>query len=66
MSENILVIDKNTIELRKLREVLSREGYSVMTATDKETAIQICEQISVKFILGDADLLGCGKKVHKE
>jgi PleD family two-component response regulator len=62
MSENILIIEKNTIELRKLREMLTREGYSVMTATDSETAKQICKQIPIKFILGDIEELGCGKE----
>jgi len=62
MQENILIIDKNTIELRKLREVLTREGFGVMTATDSEMAKQICEQIPVKFVLGEAEELGFGKK----
>ncbi|MFZ4619947.1 MAG: hypothetical protein ACOYNS_05265 [Bacteroidota bacterium] len=61
MNINILVIDKNTVELRRLREVLTREGYSVMTATDSNTAKQICNQIPVKFILGEVDELGYGK-----
>lgn len=62
MQENILIIDKNTTELRRLREVLTREGFGVMTATDSATAKQICEQISVKFILGEAEALGYSKK----
>lgn len=61
MPENILIIDKNTIELRKLREVLTREGYGVMTAMDTDTAKQICKQIPIKFILGEVDELGYGK-----
>lgn len=63
MQETILIIDKNTIELRKLREVLTREGFGVMTATDSAMAKQICEQISIKFILGEAEALGYGRKV---
>ena len=62
MSDNILIIDKNTTELRRLREVLVREGYSVMTATESETAKQICKQIPIKFILGDTEELGFGKE----
>ncbi len=62
MADTILIIDKNTVELRKLREVLTREGYGVMTATDSVTAKQICEQIPVKFILGEAESLGYEKK----
>ena len=64
MQENILIIDKNTIELRKLREVLTREGFGVMTATDSDTARQICAQISVKYILGEAESLGYGRKLQ--
>ena len=62
MSDNILIIDNNTVELRRLREILTREGYGVMTAMDIQTAKQICEQISVKYILGEAESLGYGKK----
>lgn len=62
MPDNILIIEKNTTELRKLREVLTREGYGVMTATDRETAKQICRQISIKYILGGTDVIGCGKE----
>lgn len=61
MPDNILIIDTNTIELRKLREVLTREGFSVMTAADGATAKQICRQIPIKFILGEVDELGYGK-----
>lgn len=60
MPEHILIIDKNTQELRKLRELLTREGYNVMTATDSETAKTICRQIPIKFILGETEELGCG------
>jgi len=62
MADNILIIDNNTNELRKLREVLTREGFGVMTATDSVTAKQICEQIPIKFILGETESLGYGKK----
>ncbi len=54
MPATILIIDSNTIELRRLREILTREGYSVMTATDAAMARQICERIPVKFILAEA------------
>lgn len=62
MQVNILIIDKNTVELRKLREVLTREGYGVMTATDNDMARKICDQISVKYILGEAESLGYGSQ----
>jgi PleD family two-component response regulator len=61
MEKHILVIDSNTAELRKLRELLSKEGYSIMTAVDKETAIQICQNIPIGFVLAEASLLGFPK-----
>jgi DNA-binding response OmpR family regulator len=58
MHEIILVVDPDTARLRKLREVLSREGFSIMTATDRETARQICRKIPVQLILGGTKELG--------
>lgn len=65
MPDNILIIDKDTTELRRLREILTREGYGVMTVIDNQTALQICEQIQIKFILGEAKALGYGKRETK-
>ena len=62
MSDTILIVDRDTTELRKLRELLTREGFGVMTATDIQTAKQICEQIPIKFVLGEAGILGYIKK----
>lgn len=61
MEKHILVIDFDTKELRRLREVLTKEGFSIMTATDKETAREICERIPIEFILGKASSLGFTK-----
>jgi PleD family two-component response regulator len=58
MKPTILVIAKDTTELRRLREILTREGYSIMTAMDRDTADQICKRIPIDFILGDAVLSG--------
>jgi len=63
MDKHILVIDPDMAELRKLREILTREGYNIMTATDKETAVQICQRIPIKFVLAEASLLGFPKEV---
>ncbi len=60
MEQRILVIDADTKELRRLREILTREGFSIMTATDKETGIEICKRIPVGFVLAKASLLGFG------
>jgi PleD family two-component response regulator len=60
MHELILVVDPDTARLRRLREILSREGFSIMTATDRTTAIQICQRIPVQFVLGETYVLGFG------
>jgi PleD family two-component response regulator len=60
MHELILVVDSDTARLRKLREILGREGYNIMTATDRETAIQICRRIPVQLVLGETYQLGFG------
>jgi PleD family two-component response regulator len=38
-SDLVLVVDSDAVKLRKLREVLTRKGFSIMTAMDKETAL---------------------------
>jgi PleD family two-component response regulator len=64
MSNYILVIDKNTEELRRLRELLSREGYNIMTASDIATATEICEKVPVSLVLGDSSLLKFLKRTN--
>ena len=59
----VLVVDSETNRLRKLREILSREGFGIMTATDKRTAEQLCRQIPVDLILCETSMMGlCDKK----
>ena len=58
MQKHILIIDDDMQELRKLREILTREGYDIMTATDRETAMQISEKVPIAFILAKASALG--------
>lgn len=58
MEQHILIIDDNTLELRKLREILTREGFNIMTATDYSTAMQIYLHVPVNLILAKADALG--------
>lgn len=58
MHELILVVDPDTVRLRNLRELLSREGFGIMTATDRETAMQICRRIPVQLVLGETKELG--------
>ena len=58
MSGFVLIIDSNTEELRKLREILTREGYNVMTALDWETARRLSEKIDIEFVLCQTSLMG--------
>lgn len=62
MEQHILIIDDDTQELRKLREILTREGYSIMTATDTGTAKKIVERIPVGFILVKGSMLELAKQ----
>ena len=58
MPEQILVIDNNTSSLRKLREILSKEGYGIVTVTDKISAENILRKMSFNYIIGEVNLLG--------
>jgi DNA-binding response OmpR family regulator len=51
MEQHILIVDDDTQELRRLRELLTRAGYNIMTATDKATAERIMEKVTIGFIL---------------
>jgi PleD family two-component response regulator len=66
MHELILVVDPDTVRLRKLRELLSREGFGIMTATDRETAMQICRRIPIQLVLGETKELGFDICVNEE
>ncbi len=58
MTEHILIIDSDLQELRRLREVLAREGYNIMTASDDKTAQELCARLPIKLVLADVKLLG--------
>ena len=58
MHKHILIIDDDTLELRKLRELLTREGYNIMTATDRETAMKISRKVDIAFVLAKASAIG--------
>jgi PleD family two-component response regulator len=57
MNAQILIIDNDTKELRRLRKILSSEGYNIMTATDYETAVSICKKIDITYILAETRIL---------
>ena len=58
MPEQILIIDNNTTSLRKLREVLSKEGFGIITVTDKTSAENILRKMNINYIVGEVGLLG--------
>lgn len=58
MGEHLLIIDSDLQELRRLREILAREGYNLMTASDEKTAKEICARLPIKLVIADAKLLG--------
>jgi len=56
MEKQLLIIDNDSMELRRLREILAREGFNIMTATDMETALKIYTHVTISFILSDASI----------
>lgn len=48
---DFLIIDNNTNELRKLRELLVKEGYSILTATSRSTARDLIGKIKIRYLL---------------
>lgn len=47
--------------LRKLRELLSKEGFSIMTVTDRNTAYNICSKLKIDYILANLNDLKFGE-----
>jgi len=57
MGNRILVINSDKSELRKIRKILGSKGYEIITATDKETAIEICRKINIYMVLAEIEVL---------
>lgn len=55
MKNSILVIDTDTIALKRLRCILSREGFNLMTATNIYAAERILREIDITYILAKTD-----------
>lgn len=66
MTEHILIIDGDLQELRRLREILAREGYNIMTASDDKTAQEICARLPVKLVIAEAKLLGFAPQLSSD
>jgi len=62
MQEQILIVEPDTKQLKKLREILSREGFSIITVTDRLSAINITKKLQIKYILAGYDVLFCNEK----
>lgn len=57
MNGLILVLSDETQKLKKLREILSHEGFDLMTAANIEIAEQICEKIPVDMVLAKRTMI---------
>lgn len=58
MNDLVLIIESNTNKLRKLREILSREGFNIMTVTDRESALSICGKLKIEYVLANPADIG--------
>lgn len=65
MNDHILIIDSDKVILRKLRELLTREGFSIMTVTDKQEALNLCKQLPIRLIIGSPNELGIANDEKK-
>jgi PleD family two-component response regulator len=58
MNELVLIIESNTAKLRKLRETLSKEGFNIMTVTDRESALSICGKVKIEYVIANPADIG--------
>lgn len=61
MNERVLIIESDINRLRKLREILSKEGFNIITVTDKESALSICNKINVEYVIANPIDIGLNK-----
>lgn len=66
MDTHILIIDNNTYSLKKLREILSREGFNIMTVNNTESAINICDKVKIDYIITKPEELKLSKQKKEE
>ncbi|MCX7797709.1 MAG: hypothetical protein N2249_03700 [Melioribacter sp.] len=64
--KSVLVVESNTMQLRKLRELLSREGYDVITVNNIESAMIICDKVKVDYILASTEILQIKSKIENK
>jgi PleD family two-component response regulator len=65
MNGNILIIDSGKERLKKLRELLSKEGFSLITVTDKAAAESICEKMDIEYIIANPQSFELKSKENK-
>ncbi|MBI2896426.1 MAG: response regulator [Deltaproteobacteria bacterium] len=58
MSESILIVDDNPINLKLVRVILTTEGYAVRTASDAEEALEVLREFTPRLIVMDLQLPG--------
>jgi CheY-like chemotaxis protein len=58
MSEQILIVDDNLINLKLSRVLLSLEGYEVRTAADAVEALKVLQGFRPRLILMDLQMPG--------
>ncbi|MDF1612605.1 MAG: hypothetical protein AB1695_13600 [Stygiobacter sp.] len=66
MNTQILIIDSDTFALKKLREILSREGFNIMTVTNRESALNICEKIKIDYVIAIPEELKLNNQKKEE
>lgn len=66
MNTQILIIDSDTFALKKLREILSREGFNIMTVTNRESALNICEKIKIDYVIANPEELKLNNQKKEE
>ncbi len=64
--KNILVVDNNTVMLQYMQEILSAEGYGVVTVADGLSALEVLREYRPDFIFVDLVMPGIdGKRLCK-
>lgn len=58
MSERLLVVDDNPLNLKLMEFLLTKQGYEVRTALDASAASAVLETFSPKMILVDLQMPG--------
>ncbi|MEW6651851.1 MAG: hypothetical protein AB1394_00130 [Bacteroidota bacterium] len=58
MNDQVLIIEADIVKIRKLREILSKEGLNIITVTDRESALSICSKVKIEYVITNLADLG--------